>query len=319
MLTLMARVHSRNRRHGGHEVAVEAARPRGRDVEAPGSVDARIGYVRGIVAGLIIRLVTCTLVLIFFEVGYSWGYRSHSGPGIIDAALPVDMWIPMVPEFIVFYMLGYLFVLVPFMLVRDRQAFHSATIVFCLMMGLAFLLFRFAPVYMEKSYAIGSDWFSRVAHFQQTKDTSYNNFPSLHVALNVYAYALIAWQSRGISALWLPLPVLIICSTLLVKQHLFVDVVGGLLLAWAGFAAFRRLMAAPPALVFRCWLVTMGVMLMVLVTHLERLGRTARKVGVFLGTGGISPSEAGVAVLVLLGSAAGMAWLYRWVARRWVT
>jgi membrane-associated phospholipid phosphatase len=251
-------------------------------------------------SGMSVRLLTCFLVLIYFHEGYSWGYRSHTGPGVIDAALPIDAWIPMIPEFIVFYMLGYLFVLVPCVMVRDRHAFYAASVAFCVLLTVAFLIFRLAPVHMDKSYAVGSDWFSRLARFQQTKDTPYNNFPSLHVALNVYAYALIVWQSRRISAWWLPLPVLIICSTLLVKQHLFIDVIGGLLTAWAGFALFLRLEAASGHTAFRLWLLVQGLMIAVVATHLERLGKTVANVERFLAAGGVSLGEAGTALLLFI-------------------
>jgi len=256
------------------------------------------------IVGLSLRLTSCVLVLIYFQVGYYWSYHSQSGPGIVDAALPIDLWIPMVPEFIVFYMLGYLFVLVPCVLVRERQAFYAATVVFCLMLSVAFLVFRYAPIHMEKSFAVGSDWFSRLAHFQQIKDTSYNNFPSLHVALNVYAYCLIVWQARRISLWWLPLPLLIVSSTLLVKQHLFVDVLGGLLLAWAGFLGFRWLVGLRRRTVFMAWLVSQGLLMVVLVTHSERLAKTGRKISRFLEAGGIGVGEAVIAVLVVLAAAA---------------
>ncbi len=263
------------------------------------------GLAEGVV-GLSLRLASCVLVLIYFQVGYYWSYHAQSGPGIVDAVLPLDLWIPMVPEFIVFYMLGYLFVLVPCVLVRDRQAFYAATLVFCVMLSIAFVLFRYAPIHMDKTYAVGSDWFSRLARFQQTKDTTYNNFPSLHVALNVYAYCLIAWQTRRISLWWLPLPLLIVSSTLLVKQHLFVDVLGGLLLAWAGFLAFRRLARMPRRTVFLGWLVCQLLLLVVLATHTERLAKTGRKIARFLEAGGIGVGEAVIAVLALL-AAAGLA------------
>jgi membrane-associated phospholipid phosphatase len=270
------------------------------------------GIFDGPTAGLFIRLSTCVLVLIYFQVGYKWGYRSHSGPGVFDAATPLDAWLPLIPEFIVFYMLGYLFVLVPCLVVRDRKAFYAATVVFCLMLALAFLFFRYLPIEMHKTYATGDDWFERLAYFQQSKDTPYNNFPSLHVALNVYAYALIAWQARRIPAWWLPWPLLIVVSTLLVKQHLVVDVVGGGLLAWAGFRAFRRLLRWPLRRVVGCYLVVLGGMVIVLLTHLERLGKTVRKVSRFLDAGGITPTQAAVAGLLAAGSAAAIYAFARW-------
>jgi len=238
--------------------------------------------------------------LIYFKEGYSWGHRSHSGGGIVEAALPVDSWIPLVPEFIVFYMCGYLFVLVPCVLIRNRSDFHAATFVFFLMLTVAFVVFRYAPVHMEKTLAGGADWFSRLTRFQQTRDTGYNNFPSLHVALNVYAFALIAWQWRGLSWWWLPLPILIVCSTLLVKQHLLVDVVGGLVLAWAGYHAFRQLAEKGAGVTQACWLGMLALLVLVVLTHLERLAKTAASIHRFLDAGGVTLPGAVAVLMVFL-------------------
>jgi hypothetical protein len=51
-------------------------------------------------SGMSVRLLTCFPVLIYFHEGYSSGYRSHAGPGVIDAALPIDAWKPMILQFI---------------------------------------------------------------------------------------------------------------------------------------------------------------------------------------------------------------------------
>ncbi|MGI9265260.1 MAG: phosphatase PAP2 family protein, partial [Gammaproteobacteria bacterium] len=186
-----------------------------------------------------------------------------------------------------FYMLGYFFVFAPCFIVRERQAFRAAIIAFCLCMGIAFLFFRFLPIEMHKTYATGDDWFSKLTFFQQSKDTPYNNFPSLHVGLNVYAYALIVWQWQRISAAWLVLPVLIIVSTLLVKQHLLIDVLGGIALAAGGFVLFRKMEQASPTHLNRLYLATLLGLYLVLFTHLERITITWQKLERFLAAGGL--------------------------------
>lgn len=250
------------------------------------------------------RIAIGLLVLIFFQVGYKWGYRFHEGPGVINGATSIDRALPLVPEFIVFYMLGYLFVLVPCFAVKERRAFQAAIVAFCLMMAVAFVMFRYLPIQMEKTYATGGDWFSRLAYFQQSQDTRYNNFPSLHVALNVYAYAIIAWQWPGLGRGWLVPPVLIVLSTLLVKQHLVVDVIGGIGLAWAGYRGFRWIERQPARVVVWCFGATTAGLVLVLVTHLERIGKTWRKIGRFLEAGqidaGMIAGATGIVLVFLL-------------------
>jgi len=242
-------------------------------------------------AGAAIRTAACLLALIFFQVGYKWGYRYHEGPGVISGVTPLDQWLPLVPQFIVFYMLGYLFVFAPCFVVRGRHSFQAAFVVFCAMLAVAFVTFRFFPVAMPKVYATDADWFSRVAYFQQSQDTPYNTIPSLHVAANVYAYALIGWQYPGLNRAWIAVPVLIIASTLLVKQHLLVDVLTGMLLAGAGYYAFRRLIRAPERVTNGLFALTAAGLVLVLLTHLERLGKTWRKLERFLQSGGLAPAD----------------------------
>lgn len=84
------------------------------------------------------------------------------------------------------------------------------------------------------------------------------------------------------------------------KQHLFVDVIGGLLTAWAGFARSLRPEAASGQAAFRLWLLVQGLMIAVVATHLERLGKTVANVERFLAAGGISLGEAGMALLLFI-------------------
>ncbi len=258
--------------------------------------------------GAALRLITCLLVLIFFQVGYRWGYADHRGPGVFDATLALDHMLPLVPQFVVFYMLGYVFVLVPCLAVRERHDFYAAAVSFSLMLAVAFLMFRYMPVHMQKTMPLGDEWYVRWTRFQQNMDTHYNNFPSLHVGLNVFAYSLLAWQARRLSWWWLPLPLLIVASTLLIKQHLVLDVVGGIVLAAAGFAVFRALRNRPARIVLSLFLICFSGLLLVLVTHLERLEKTWRKIHRFVEAGGAAAEVVGAGLLALL--------LFGWLSRR---
>jgi membrane-associated phospholipid phosphatase len=68
-----------------------------------------------------------------------------------------------------------------------------------------------------------------------------NAFPSLHVSLTILAVLFVFARSWKWGVRLLPLGVLIILSTLFIKQHAVVDVIGGLLLAWVVFRLRMRL------------------------------------------------------------------------------
>ena len=204
---------------------------------APRAGDVPVSALMGRWQPLLVTL----LVFLFFEVGYLWAGAGHSA----HTAWRVDTWLdrqlPLLPFFIVFYMLGYFFVLSPAFLLRRREEFQAGISVFVLMLGLAFIIFHFFPVYMYKQIAYGTDFFSSLTRYQQRMDVPYNNLPSLHVTLNVYAWLLIFSHTSRRALWWLPLPVCIVLSTVLVKQHLLLDLLAGLLLAIAGFLLWRWL------------------------------------------------------------------------------
>jgi membrane-associated phospholipid phosphatase len=229
---------------------------------------------------------------------------------VFNATLALDHMIPLVPQFIVFYMLGYVFVLVPCLAVRGRHDFYAAAVSFCVMLAIAFLMFRYMPVHMQKTMPLGDEWYVRWTRFQQNMDTHYNNFPSLHVALNIFAYSLLAWQARKLSWWWLPLPLLIVLSTLMVKQHLVLDVAGGIALAGIGFALFRALRKRSPRTVVTLFLICFSGLLLVLVTHLERLEKTWRRIARFVEAGGAAGEVLAAGLLALL--------LFAWLSRRGV-
>ena len=87
----------------------------------------------------------------------------------------------------------------------------------------------------------GVDWSQLpMLRFLKASDASGNAFPSLHVAFAVYSACIIASQLKSIRSprwvrslnwLWC---LAIVYSTLATRQHVFVDVAGGVLLACVG-------------------------------------------------------------------------------------
>ena len=178
------------------------------------------------------RVVLGIVVFIYFEVGYLWGQRGHSIETSFYGNSEWDALVPLIPEFIVPYTLGYIFVFVPMLLFKHRADYFWGASIFIIGMSLAFLVFKFFPVYMDKDYATGNDIFSRLTYHQQYSDTDYNNCPSLHVSLNLYCWILL-FMKFGRPMLWLIwMPLTIMASTVLVKQHLLMDIAAGIV--WGG-------------------------------------------------------------------------------------
>ncbi|NPA92141.1 MAG: hypothetical protein GXO56_00490, partial [Chloroflexi bacterium] len=109
----------------------------------------------------------------------------------LQATTWLDNAIPLLPVFIIPYLLGDLFVFLGLIVLDDRREFDAAAIVMAGMLTVAFPTFYFLPIEMYKQIATGTDLLSRLTRFQQMTDTGFNTFPSLHVPLNTFAYLVI--------------------------------------------------------------------------------------------------------------------------------
>lgn len=163
-----------------------------------------------------------------------------------DISLPVDGWIPFVPEFIVIYILAigqWVFVLA--LAAREGKDFYyKATAAEMSSKVFVFLIFLFLPTSMERGDIQGNDIFDWLTKLIYTLDAPNNLFPSIHcldswVCLRVVCKMKTApkwfkWANAVFS-------VLVFASVVLVKQHLFLDIWAGILVGELGFLMVRFL------------------------------------------------------------------------------
>lgn len=178
-------------------------------------------------------------IVLYFLAGWIGELR---GPAF-SAELPIDDAIPLVPWFQPFYLLCYVVTLGLFLISRTPAFLNRAYIMFIAANGFAFLFFAAFPVLGPPREAIMPDvsaWHGLLV-LNQTLDTQYNAFPSLHVT-NPCLVALLSWREHGVSfksLFFTFIAVLISVATLFVKQHYALDVLAGALLAVAAFLVWR--------------------------------------------------------------------------------
>ena len=170
--------------------------------------------------------------------------------------LPLDAGIPFCPVFVVFYCVWYVLLIGTglFLLVRDGRAFRRymqfLALTFFLSAAVWFLIpscQNLRPAQMEESSI-----FTALLALLYRIDTNTNVFPSAHVVGAIGA-ALAVWdwqrpdRHRGALILTAVLAGLICLSTVLIKQHALLDVLGGLLLAaGAGWFVYRPVKSLSP-------------------------------------------------------------------------
>jgi len=144
---------------------------------------------------------------------------------------PVDRAIPFVPWTIWIYFSFFIFIGSTVFRVGDSlfwqfvaSASLAAAIAWTVVLLLPITSLRPDPALID------SELYRRIYTFVQDADPHHITFPSLHVAVT-WICNFVLWQRSG-RALRVALGIGISLSTLLTKQHLVYDVVGGVLLAW---------------------------------------------------------------------------------------
>ena len=160
----------------------------------------------------------------------------------------LDDMIPFVRLFVLVYVLWYPLMLgtTLFLLLKDRRAFVRYARSVVLGLTACMLTFVLLPSGQELRPAEvpGSDLTARLLRAIYAADTNTNVFPSMHV-VGTLAAVIGIFDSRsaprgvqwGVAALG----VLINASTVLIKQHSVLDILGGVVLYWLVYLAVYRL------------------------------------------------------------------------------
>ncbi|MCL4393808.1 MAG: phosphatase PAP2 family protein [Chloroflexi bacterium] len=166
----------------------------------------------------------------------------NHGPSVVFLKTPLDELIPVVPPFVIPYVSLEPVVygtLVLFLLFRTR-VFQSAALSMIAAWFVSYAFYLFLQSYVDRPALVGTDTLTQMIRGVYASDNPYNDFPSLHTSLStILAVHWLRVDRRlgSLVALWF---VLIIASTVFVKQHYVPDVVAGLLLGLGVSRVFLR-------------------------------------------------------------------------------
>ena len=161
-------------------------------------------------------------------------------------ALPVDDRIPFLAPFIIFYILAYVQWIVNYLLIaREGKTFCYRFIygdviskLFCL------IFFLFFPTTLVRPEVTGHSVCDQLVRLVYQMDAPVNLFPSIH-CLESWCCIHAALRMKKTPRWYLPATIVmslcVFASTLLVKQHVFVDIFGGILVFEAGYYLARKI------------------------------------------------------------------------------
>jgi membrane-associated phospholipid phosphatase len=181
-------------------------------------------------------VILCAIApLYLFLPGMMHGREFHSPETWVDRALPLR------PEWSVVYGSLFCAVILPAFVVHQQDLLRRTIRAFLMAWLVAFAVFIAYPTIGPEHPKVAVDGFASWAlRSIYGADVNYNCFPSLHVAQAFLAAFACHRVHRGVGIVTFAWAALLSLSTLLTKQHYFLDVVGGIALAYAAQLAFMR-------------------------------------------------------------------------------
>lgn len=185
---------------------------------------------------------------------------SQRGAKILVTRL--DNAIPFSKVFIIPYIVwyGFIFFTMVYLCFKDRKTYYKTLTSYALGLIASYVTFYFFQTTVPRPDLAGSDMLTKMVLSIYSADRPYNCFPSIHVLTSFLMIKAImsssARNKTNMTAVCLT-AVLIIISTLFVKQHVVLDVVSGIIYADLIF----RLVYAFGGRVF-CWIKKQFLLLM---------------------------------------------------------
>jgi membrane-associated phospholipid phosphatase len=151
-----------------------------------------------------------------------------------------------VPGFVSPYISLYLLLLLTAwrFLKADTRIFSLAALAVCIDLVVSYIFYIAFQTRIERPIVSGSDISSDILRWIYSIDEPFNAFPSLHTSSAVLCTLL--WRKAG-SRFWLVILLwagFIVASTVLTKQHYFVDILGGMAVAIVSYFVATRLVSS---------------------------------------------------------------------------
>ncbi len=187
------------------------------------------------------RAYLLAFVLLLYIGGYLVVNYLSVGREASTLELPLDRAIPFLPWFIIPYLLVYVVAFLPYFFIKDHIKFRSVALTYTITTLIAYTIFLLFPVIMNRPSGISTHGIGAVVGLIYVIDFPYNSFPSLHVMYAFLPAFMLLKDHKIAGSITLLVAILIAFSTVFVKQHYVLDVMGGIVLAGMGYLLFHKL------------------------------------------------------------------------------
>lgn len=161
---------------------------------------------------------------------------------VLDLSTGLDRMLPFVPSFIIFYDIWYPFIIIGGLVLffLDWKTFKWAALALDIGYLSSYITFYFFQSTVARPDVSGEGIFLYLVRKTYGFDKPYNCFPSIHVLATYIVCAAILKShvySKGWKVFSIIVSVLIIVSTVLIRQHVVLDILGGIIYGAASITA----------------------------------------------------------------------------------
>lgn len=176
----------------------------------------------------------CFLILIpIVDVIYFLINNSNNGARNLSTSF--DIGLPFLKVFIIPYVVWYPFILLGFIYIcfKSREVYFKTLITFIISLLCCYIIFYFFQTTTPRPELIGNDMLTSMIRVIYTMDQPFNCFPSIHV---LACYLIVRGMDKAVKGInkvkivAFITSILIILSTLFIKQHVIMDAISAIFL-----------------------------------------------------------------------------------------
>jgi membrane-associated phospholipid phosphatase len=181
------------------------------------------------------NLIDLSFLISIPVLGLIYPLLNNTSNGVRSLVTDADKAIPFVKEFIIPYVLWYpfIFACLLYFYMKDRRTYFRTLISINIGMIISFIIYFTFQTHVPRPILEGEDLLTKLVLIIYKGDNPYNCFPSIHV-LESYLMIKGIYDCRnkiGLAVITIDImSTLIILATMFVKQHVLLDVLGGIYL-----------------------------------------------------------------------------------------
>lgn len=162
-----------------------------------------------------------------------YGVLNRAGDRVYSLQTSLDILTPFIPGFVIPYLLWYPFIIGVFIALafHNRLLYYQTLVALCSGLIISYIFFAVFQTSIQRPDMNNQTGFlAQLVQFVYTTDQPYNCFPSIHVLTSYLMFRGTHIFNRAFRLSIAVISILIIISTVFVKQHVLADILGGIVI-----------------------------------------------------------------------------------------